>query len=138
MDRLAHRVLLALAWSFASAALAAGDPLDGLQFSGTSGAKGKGAHHDDAIAFRDGIFRAQGCEKMGFAPAPYDVEVQGTGHRFTATMKSPDRGEIAWSGTIDGDTAKASFRWTHKRWYGTIERDYWFDGKRAEPSPERR
>ena len=128
------RVLPLLVFLLAGAA-AAQDALDGLSFSGMTGEKGKGDHHADTITFRDGIFRSLDCENWGFGPAPYEMERVSNGYRFTAILKSPDRGELAWTGTIVDNTARATFRWTHKRWYWTIERDYWFEGTRDTKRP---
>jgi hypothetical protein len=106
------------------------DVLDGLQFTGTTGEQGKGDHHEDTISFSGGKFRSIDCENWGFGPAPYTVEKEGQSYHFSATLLSSDRGQLEWKGTIIGDTAKATFRWTHERWYWTIRRDYWFKGKR--------
>jgi hypothetical protein len=119
-----------------TAAFAAGaptprnDPLDGLQFKGATGQQGKGDHHQDTITFKDGQFRSLDCESWGFGPAPYSVKKEGESYRFSATLVSPDRGTLEWEGTITGDTAVGTFRWLHKRWYWTIDRQYWFKGTR--------
>jgi len=102
--------------------------LDGMQFVGETGEQGKGDHHADTITFKDGIFRSLDCENWGFGPAPYSVEQQGETYRFSSILVSPDLGTLEWKGTIIGETANGTFRWTHKRWYGTIKRDYWYKG----------
>ena len=104
--------------------------LDGKQFVGETGEQGKGDHHADTITFKDGIFRSLDCENWGFDPAPYSIQQQGENIKFSATLVSPDLGTLKWTGTINGDTANGTFRWTHKRWYGTIKRDYWYKGTR--------
>jgi hypothetical protein len=104
--------------------------LDGAKFVGETGEQRKGDHHADTITFKDGIFRSLDCENWGFGSAPYSVEQQGETYLFTSTLVSPDLGTLEWKGTIIGDTANGTFRWTHKRWYGTIKRDYWFKGTR--------
>jgi hypothetical protein len=106
------------------------DALDGLQFRGETGEQGKGDHHEDTITFRDGQFRSLDCENWGFGPAPYSVKKEGDSYHFSATLLSPDRGRLEWKGTITGDTAKATFRWLHERWYWNIDRQYWFKGTR--------
>ena len=108
----------------------AGDTLDGLRFTGQAGEKGKGDHHEDAIAFTKGMFRALNCEKWGFGAGRYTVAKKGDAYHFKSTLMSPDRGKLEWTGTIVGDKAIATFRWTHERWYWTIRRDYWFEGTR--------
>ncbi len=106
------------------------DALDGLQFQGETGEQGKGEHHEDTIAFKGGLFRSLDCETWGFGPAPYRVEKVGESYRFSATLVSPDRGRLEWQGTVTGDSANASFRWLHERWYWNIDRRYWFKGTR--------
>jgi hypothetical protein len=106
------------------------DPLDGLQFKGQTGEQGKGDHHQDAITFKDGQFRSLDCENWGFGPAPYTVRKDGESYHFSATLLSPDRGKLEWKGIITGDTVEATFRWLHERWYWTIDRQYWFKGRR--------
>lgn len=106
------------------------DALDGLQFKGETGEQGKGDDHQDTISFKDGQFRSLDCEIWGFGPAPYSVKKEGESYRFSATLLSPDRGTLEWTGTITGDTAEGTFRWLHKRWYWTIDRQYWFKGTR--------
>jgi hypothetical protein len=105
------------------------DPLDGLSFQGQTGEQGKGDHHEDVITFDDGQFRSLDCENWGFGPAPYNVTKKGDSYQFRATLLSADRGKLEWNGTVTGDTAEATFRWLHKRWYWTIDRQYWFEGK---------
>lgn len=106
------------------------DALDGMQFVGETGEQGKGDHHADTILFKDGKFRSLDCENWGFGAAPYSVKQEGETFRFRSTLVSPDLGTLEWKGTIVGDTASATFSWTHKRWFWTIKRDYWFKGTR--------
>lgn len=112
----------------ADASASKNDPLDGLQFKGQTGEQGKGDHHEDTITFKDGQFRSLDCENWGFGPAPYTVRKDGESYHFSATLLSPDRGKLEWKGIITGDTAEATFRWLHERWYWTIDRQYWFKG----------
>lgn len=102
--------------------------LDGLQFNGTTGEVGKGDHHEDTITFANGQFRSLDCEGWGFGPASYSARKEGESYHFSATLESSDRGTLEWKGIITGDTAEASFRWLHERWYWTIDRQYWFKG----------
>lgn len=137
MNRLVRRIGACLVLSVACASvLAAGIPgaenraLDGMRFTGQTGEQGKGDHHQDTIIFENGVFRSLDCEEWGFGPAPYTVARDGDSYRFSAVLPSPNRGTLEWKGTIRGDTATAKFRWLHKRWYWTIDRHYWFEGKR--------
>lgn len=106
------------------------DALDGMQFKGRTGEKDKDGHHDDTITFRGGVFRSLDCEAWGFSPASYTVFQNGDAYHFRAVLKSPDRGRLEWTGTVSGDTAEATFRWVHERWYWNIDRQYWFTGTR--------
>ena len=105
------------------------DIIDGLQFQGQTGEHGKGEHHQDTITFKNGQFRSLDCEEWGFGPASYEYKKEGDAFHFSATLPSPDRGTLEWKGTITGDIAEAYFRWRHERWYGNIDRRYWFKGK---------
>jgi hypothetical protein len=121
--------LVSQAW--AAAALPDSRALDGLQFEGETGETGKGTHHEDTIRFEHGRFRSLDCENWGFGPAPYSVEKDEDGYRFSAVLRSANRGTLEWKGTIRGDAAQATFRWLHERWYWTKDRWYWFKGTRT-------
>lgn len=116
--------------SAADAPSHATDPLDGMQFEGLTGEKGKSDHHPDTITFKNGVFRSLACEDWGFGPASYTVEKKGDALHFGSTLLSPKRGRLEWKGKIVGDKATATFRWRHERWYWTIDREYWFEGTR--------
>lgn len=105
--------------------------LDGMQFKGFTGGQGKGQDHEDTISFNDGVFRSLDCEGWGFGSALYRVEKVDDSYHFSATLLSPKRGRLEWRGTITGDTAEATFRWRHERWYSDIDRQYWFKGTRV-------
>lgn len=114
----------------ADAPLRAPDPLDGLRFEGMTGEKDKGDHHPDTITFKNGVFRSLDCENWGFGPASYTVEKNGDAYHFQSTLMSPKRGRLEWKGKIVDGKATATFRWKHERWYGNIDREYWFEGAR--------
>jgi len=105
--------------------------LDGMQFVGETGEEGKKANNPDTISFEGGVFRSSSCEVLGFGPAPYSVEKQGDTYKFSATLVSPDTGTLEFKGTIIGNTANATFRWKHTRWwFWNIDRNYWYKGTR--------
>jgi len=106
--------------------------LDGMEFVGETGEQGKGKDHPDTIFFEDGKFVSRHCVR--FIPGPYSVEKQDDTYKFSSTMVSPDRGALEWKGTIIGNKINATYRWKHKRWFWTIERDYWYKG--TEPSSQ--
>ncbi len=105
--------------------------LDGMKFVGETGEEGKKANNPDTISFEGGVFRSSSCEVLGFGPAPYSVEKQGENYKFSATLVSPDTGTLEFNGTITGNTANATFRWKHTRWwFWKIDRNYWYKGTR--------
>ena len=106
------------------------DPLDGLQFKGMTGEKGKGDHHADTITFKNGMFRSLDCENWGFGAASYTVEQKGDVLHFQSVLRSPKRGRLEWIGKVVDGKATATFRWKHERWYWNIDREYWFEGAR--------
>jgi len=126
----AFSLLVSLAACAADVPVSENHPLDGSRFQGQTGEQGKGNHHEDTITFEDGRFRSLDCENWGFGPAPYSAWTEGDAYRFAATLHSDDRGTLDWTGTIRDDTAEATFRWIHERWYWSIDRSYWFKGKR--------
>ena len=106
--------------------------LDGQRFGGTVGAIGKvDPYTTDSIEFVDGQFASVDCSLYGFAPAPYYAERDGESVRFRAVITSPTHGTMIWEGTIEGDTALASYRWTRERWLWTQRGEYWFKGLRS-------
>ena len=130
-------LILFVSWVLADPAVAAGAAaesaaglLDGQQYKGVTGEEGAGADHEDTIIFSDGKFRSLDCEGWGFGPAAYTADKIGDRYHFTATLSSRDRGTLEWKGVISGDTATATFRWLHERWYWSIDRRYWFEGTR--------
>jgi hypothetical protein len=41
---------------------------------------------------------------------------------------------MVWTGTMKGDEIEGTIAWTSKRWYWTIEKEFWFRGKLVEPA----
>jgi hypothetical protein len=105
--------------------------LDGKVFLVKSGEQGKEAsHHDDYLIFRDGMFVSSDCaEDLNFRESTYSATTQGNGIRFRAQTTSPTHGTMIWEGTMQGDVMDATARWIDKRWYWTIDRNYWFRGQ---------
>ena len=104
--------------------------LDGLTFIGKHGPKGKPADAKDTFAFKDGEFVSQEGEAMCKSPAcPYFIRHVGNTIEFISETICPEKNaRIVWRGTVDGETIKGVFHWTSKRWYWTIEKDFWFEG----------
>ena len=110
--------------------------LDGMTFVGEVGLLGKPADIKDDLVFSEGNFLSVRCERLCNYPArPYFVrEVDGV-VEFVSETKCPTKdAKIVWRGTVDGDSIKGVFTWTSSRWYWTIEKQFWFEGKLVEQS----
>jgi hypothetical protein len=105
--------------------------LDGRTFRGPGGAIGKLAQREDVFLFRGGEFLSRNCQEYGFTAGPYWVREAGGVIHFRAELKSPEHGVMVYEGRVRGDQLEANFTWTKKRWYWTIERDFWFEGRRV-------
>ncbi|MEX6501693.1 hypothetical protein [Pseudomonas zhanjiangensis] len=104
--------------------------LDGKTFIGRNGEKGHSLATDEqeALIFADGLFTSASCEPYSFGSSEYSTRVDGERIYFEALTTSPSHGQIAWQGVVEGDTARATFVWTKKRWYWDTRREYWFEG----------
>jgi len=108
-------------------------PLDGQSFVGEVGKMGARGDTPDELIFAKGQLRSTDCDQYGFGAAPYTVVTEGKRTLFRATTVSPDNGQIAWSGSIEGDMLEATFTWTNERrfWFDAEEK-YWFKAKLKE------
>jgi len=111
--------------------------LDGMTFIGELGLKGRPADVKDTFVFEDGNFVSKECEKTCRFPArPYFIRHVGDTIEFISETRCPDKdAKIVWQGIVDGETIKGMFHWTSKRWYWTIEKDFWFEGTLIENTP---
>lgn len=109
--------------------------LDGMTFVGKIGPVGKPADVQDALTFTNGMFVSIGCDRRcGYPAGPYFVRYVGDKIEFVSEGNCTDKNaKISWRGTIENDTLKGSFTWTSKRWYWTIEKEFWFEGKLSDP-----
>ena len=107
--------------------------LDDKTFVVAYGPAGKPSLGEDVLTFADGVFTSRGCERYGFAAAPYWLRLDGDIVHFRAEMHSPEAGIIAFTGHVAGDTLDATSVWTRERWYRTVRLDSWYQGKIAEP-----
>ena len=107
----------------------ASDLLDGKSFLVRTGEKGKEADHDDFLIFWDRTFVSSGCVEIDFRKSTYSATREKDGIRFHAETVSPTHGKMIWEGTVRGDVVDATARWIHKRWYWTIDREYWYRGR---------
>jgi hypothetical protein len=108
--------------------------LDGKTFAGGLGRVGKATKTDDLLVFRKGMFVSKECERRcGYTEAPYWVRVEGDDVQFRSEapcLKSD--ATMVWNGTVKGDEIEGTITWTSKRWYWTIEKEFWFKGKLVE------
>ena len=107
----------------------ASELLDGKSFLVRTGEKGKEADHDDFLIFWDRTFVSSGCVEIDFRKSTYSATREKDGIRFQAETVSPTHGTMIWEGTVRGDVVDATARWIHKRWYWTIDREYWYRGR---------
>ena len=107
--------------------------LDGKTYYVKAGEKGKDPDHDDYLIFQDGMFTSSGCvESWNFRNASYSAIEQRGGIRFRAQVVSTTHGIMTWEGIVRGDTVDATARWVHKKWYWTIDQEFWYRGRRVE------
>lgn len=104
------------------------DILDGKEFKGITGEKGKKSHHEDILSFSNGMFKSSACLQLGFASGPYALSVEGGQITFKAETISPDLGKMQWQGTLKGEILEVTYTWTKERWLWTTFRQYWFKG----------
>jgi hypothetical protein len=104
--------------------------LDGKSFSGELGLLGEAASSTDLLEFRDGIFISRECErKCGYTEGIYWLRPADDGIEvMSETPCLESDATIVWRGTVKDDKIEGTFTWTSKRWYWTIEKEFWFNG----------
>jgi hypothetical protein len=104
----------------------AGDKsLDGKTFVGTITEKGKAKAENDTFVFKDGKFRATGCDTYGFADAAYTSKAADGGTLFEVETVSPKEGKMKWKGVARGDVVEGGVVWTKA---GQKDIEYTFKG----------
>ena len=107
------------------AASASWSPLDGKSFNGEMlSGEGKLLTSKEKLVFQNGRFSSEACREFGFGEGPYWLRVEDNKVYFIAETVSPTNGTMHWKGTITEGQVDASFVWTKKRWYWTIEREF--------------
>jgi hypothetical protein len=106
--------------------------LDGKQFVGPTGEKGKKVDHEDVLSFSDGKFTSSACFQYGFKSGPYTATVEGDSIHFQAETVSPTHGKMEWKGTLKDGILDVAYSWTKERWLWTTHREYWFTGSLKE------
>jgi hypothetical protein len=100
--------------------------LDGKSFQGEFGKKGKAAHAQDELIFKDGRFRSTACDPYEFGDAPYTTKVEGDSIAFEAETVSAKNGKIKWMGTVKGNKIEAAFTWFSS---GNPPEESWLKGE---------
>ena len=108
--------------------------LEGKSFSGKLGLTGEPALNDDLLVFRDGMFISERCQQLcGYTVGQYWTRSTEGGVQVRAeTPCLTSDAIIVWNGTVKGDAIEGTFTWTSKRWYWTIVKEFWFNGKLVE------
>jgi hypothetical protein len=108
--------------------------LDGKTFAGELGLVGKPGLTADLFVFREGMFVSKECERRcGYTEGPYWVRFEGDGVQFKSEIPClKSDATMVWNGTMKGDEIEGTIAWTSKRWYWTIEKEFWFKGKLVE------
>ena len=104
--------------------------LDGMTFRANMGLSDKPADVEDNLIFADGLFVSTECERnCGYPPAPYYVRHLDEKIEFIAQSTCDESdATMVWRGTIDNGMIEGRVQWTAKRWYWTVEKEFWFEG----------
>lgn len=108
--------------------------LDGMTFISELGPAGKPGDVEDKLIFNKGTFSSDECDRRcGYPPAPYFTRRVGTKVEFFSTSRCLHKdATLVWRGTIEGGVIRGKIQWTVKRWYRTVENEFWFEGKLVE------
>ena len=113
--------------------------LDGMTFSGQIVRDGiPVVDVVDNWVFEHGTFLSTECAvRCNYPRAPYFTRSSGGKTEFMSESRCTDQDAIiVWRGTIDNGTIKGVKRWTVKRWYWTIVKEFEFVGKfTGDPNP---
>ncbi len=105
--------------------------LDGMIFTGKAGIIGRPLDISDTWSFDKGTFVSTECEtQCNYPRAPYYVRENSDAVDFVGETHCLDKdAKISWRGSVEGDKIKGTFTWNVKRWYWTIEKNFWFEGQ---------
>lgn len=111
--------------------------LDGMIFTSELGPIGKPSDVKDKLIFKDGMFVSSECERRCNYPAqPYFVRKKDEEIQFVSETKCATKdATIVWRGSVKDGNIEGVFTWTVKRWYWTVENEFWFKGT-IENGPE--
>lgn len=104
--------------------------LDGRAFRGKVGHAGEDPFAEDVWIFDEGMFMSEKCIECGYSDSPYWVRFEEEGVRFMSESRCPvTDATIVWRGVVTGDRIQGTFTWTKERWYWTVEKEFWFEGR---------
>lgn len=105
--------------------------LDGQAFKGEVGESNAPSFSDDVWVFEEGVFASKACRKC--ETGEYWLRSENGGIRFRAETVCPGTGAaLVYTGLVRNDRIEGTFTWTRDRWYGDIEKRFWFEGERIE------
>ncbi len=72
---------------------------------------------DDILTFRDGSFQSTLYAGRGYDKGEYTTVLKGDSIWFEAKTISPRKGELLWTGVIEGSAINGSYLSTKKGWF---------------------
>jgi hypothetical protein len=118
-------IVVILAILAVGTALAEAGALDGKQFAGEVGEKGKTKGDPELFVFTADVFDPVYCHQYGFHAAPYTLRKEGDQVLFESEAKSDEQGTMQWKGAIQGSTLTGTMVWSK---IGQTPVEYWFKG----------
>jgi hypothetical protein len=118
-------IVAVLAILAAGTALAEAGALDGKQFAGEIGEKGKAKGDPELFVFTAEVFDPVYCHQYGFHAAPYTTREEGDRVLFQSEAKSDEQGTMHWQGTLQGSALTGTVVWSK---VGQPPVEYWFKG----------
>lgn len=103
--------------------------LDGLTFNGEFGILGQGTRGNDTWIFKKGSFTSKSCVECGFPQNIYATHAENGVVKFLTRTNCPvSDAQIVWEGTVSDGRIEGIYTWTLRRWYRTVEKQFWFKG----------
>ena len=103
--------------------------LDGLTFNGEFGILGQDTRGNDTWIFEKGGFTSMSCVECGYPQNIYSTHEENGVVKFLTRTNCPvSDAQIVWEGTVSDGRIEGIYTWTQRRWYRTIEKQFWFKG----------
>lgn len=105
--------------------------LDGMTFVSKLGPVDQPADVEDKLTFADGTFVSKECDRRcGYPPASYFVRRVKDKVEFVSESRCLRKdATLVWRGTVENGFIRGRLSWKASRWYWTIEKEFWFEGK---------